>query len=67
MTQDPLLIIGAENIAKVLGFSPAFVRSNLLGKGDFPAQKKARKWITTRRLLSEWVEGLIDLPAQHLN
>ena len=59
MAEEPILIIGAANIAKALGFAPAFLRSTLLGKPDFPAKKKAGRWITTRRLLSDWADGLV--------
>jgi hypothetical protein len=59
MAEDSILIIGAANIAKALGLSLDFVRSCLLGNPDFPAKKEARRWITTRRLLADWADGLV--------
>ena len=59
MTEEPILIIGAANIAKALGVSPLFVRASLLGRADFPARKEARRWVTTRRLLAEWADDLV--------
>lgn len=63
MNESPLLIIGAENIAKVLGLSPAVVRSTLLGRPDFPAKKETRRWVSTRHLLSDWADGLVKPSA----
>jgi hypothetical protein len=58
----PIVIRGIPNIAKTIGFSPDFVRAALIGKPDFPARKEGRLWITTRRLLEDWADGMIQPP-----
>ena len=60
----PIMIIGADNIAKVLGVSPDYLRSSLLGRDDFPAKKEARRWVSTRRLLSDWADRMITKLTQ---
>lgn len=54
MAEEPILIIGAANIAKALGLSIVHVKTSLVGQADFPARKYNRKWAVTRQQLSDW-------------
>ncbi|MDR1920263.1 MAG: helix-turn-helix domain-containing protein [Candidatus Adiutrix sp.] len=65
MTSEPLLIVGTNKIAKVLGLSRRQV-CRLIGRGGFPAYRIDHRgsWISTPEKLAAWANALIPTPAK---
>ena len=63
----PVMILGVNNIAKVLGVSPCKVRNDYLKRQDFPARRDGElgSWTTTRRNLVAWANKLHQKTERH--
>ena len=59
----PLMIIGLDNMAKVLGVSRGKLRSEYLKRRDFPARREeSGSWVSTRQSLAAWAENYVNSP-----
>ena len=62
----PILIAGADAIARALGLSPATLEKEIIGREDFPAFQLTERgqWLVTRLKLEIWANSMAPTPKK---